>query len=177
MGFNNNMEFNYRNIGSILIIASIIIIVILISVKLDMDKKDVFLCEAVDTNKDLTMDQCPAHTSNASWYLLFAFGITVLILGTGVYLFFITPSRENETKERKEEKNSSLKAIDVSKLDEDEKKVYQIMKEKDGSAYQSDLIKELQCSKVKITRILDKMEQKQILERKRRGMTNLIVLR
>jgi uncharacterized membrane protein len=43
--------------------------------------------------------------------------------------------------------------------------------------YQSDLIKETEFSKVKITRILDKMESKDVIDRKRRGMTNIIVLK
>lgn len=123
------------------------------------------------------MEQCPAHTSNASWYLLFAFGVTVLILGTGAYLFFKTPSSENERRDRKVTTNDNFKPIDISTLDEDEKKVYEFINGKQGSAYQSDMIKEFGYSKVKITRILDKMEQKQLLERKRRGMTNLIVLK
>ena len=46
-----------------------------------------------------------------------------------------------------------------------------------GSAYQSDLIKETQLTKVKITRILDHLEGKQLIERKRRGMTNIIILK
>ena len=70
-----------------------------------------------------------------------------------------------------------FKIIDNSKLDEEEKLIYNILKNKNGSAYQSDLIKETGFSKVKITRILDKLELSEILERKRRGMTNIVVLR
>ena len=55
--------------------------------------------------------------------------------------------------------------------------MYDIIKGKNGSAYQSDLIKETGFSKVKVTRILDKMETADIIERKRRGMTNIIVLK
>ena len=43
--------------------------------------------------------------------------------------------------------------------------------------YQSSLMKETGFSKVKTTRVLDRLETKKILERKRRGMTNLVVLR
>ncbi|MBI5072205.1 MarR family transcriptional regulator, partial [Candidatus Woesearchaeota archaeon] len=65
----------------------------------------------------------------------------------------------------------------LSKLDEDEKKIYELLKKSNGSVYQTDIIKETGYSKVKITRILDKMELAQIVERKRRGMTNIIVLK
>ena len=51
------------------------------------------------------------------------------------------------------------------------------LKTTEGSAYQSDLIKATGYSKVKVTRILDKMESKGIVERKRRGMANIIVMK
>ena len=67
--------------------------------------------------------------------------------------------------------------VELSKLDDDEKKIYASIKASDGASYQSDLIKELGMSKVQITRILDKLEAKKIIERKRRGMTNIVVLK
>ena len=69
------------------------------------------------------------------------------------------------------------KKIDVSTLDGDEKKVLEIVQEGGGSAFQSDIIKKLGYSKVKVSRMLDRMEQKGLVERKRRGMANLVVLR
>ena len=65
----------------------------------------------------------------------------------------------------------------MSKLGDEEKKIYEILKNKNGSAYQTDLIRETGFSKVKVTRILDRLETKDIFERKRRGMTNIIVLK
>ena len=65
----------------------------------------------------------------------------------------------------------------MKKLDAEEQKIIRLLEEKEGSTYQSDLIKETGHSKVKITRILDKLESKGILEKKRRGMTNIVVLK
>jgi uncharacterized membrane protein len=73
--------------------------------------------------------------------------------------------------------SKGFKQVDLSKLDEEEKQVYDLVKSKDGSAYQSDIVKETGLSKVKTTRILDKLETNGILERKRRGMTNIVVLK
>ncbi|MBI2661420.1 MarR family transcriptional regulator, partial [Candidatus Woesearchaeota archaeon] len=67
--------------------------------------------------------------------------------------------------------------IDASKLDEEEKSIYDRLKENNGSMYQSDLIKQTGFTKVKMTRLLDKLESKGILERKRRGTTNIAVLK
>ena len=43
--------------------------------------------------------------------------------------------------------------------------------------FQPDLMEKLEIGKVKTTRLLDKLEAKQLIERKRRGMNNLVVLR
>lgn len=159
-------KMEQKNIGYLLIAVSLALIFILAFVKVDIDAQENVLCETFSQN-NLDMSQCPAHKSSVSWFIVVSFGIAFLILGIGGYMTFLSP---------KEEKKES-KVIDISKLDEDEKKIYEIIRGRQGSAYQSDLIKETQFTKVKITRILDKLEHKGILERKRRGMTNIIVLR
>ena len=55
--------------------------------------------------------------------------------------------------------------------------IMNIVLREDGSVYQSDLIKETKKSKVQVSRVLDKLEGKGLIERKRRGMTNVIVLK
>ena len=65
--------------------------------------------------------------------------------------------------------------IASAELDSDEARVVAIINEGSGSVYQSDILKKTGFSKVKVSRLLDKLEQKGLLERKRRGMTNLVV--
>ena len=156
-----------KKLGYIVTTIAIILLIILILVKIDTDKKDVFLCEAIAHDPNLDMEDCPAHKSPANWLIPISFGVVFLIMGVGIYLIFTSRA----TKEKK------FKEIDVSKLDKDEKKIYQLLKKNDGSIYQSDIVKQTDLSKVKTTRTLDKMEAKKILERKRRGMTNLVVLK
>src|SRR3989339_533570 len=59
----------------------------------------------------------------------------------------------------------------------DEKKVIKLLQEENGGMFQADLMEKLEIGKVKATRLLDKLEAKQLIERKRRGMNNLVVLR
>ncbi len=59
----------------------------------------------------------------------------------------------------------------------EEQQLIQLLINGEGSVYQSDLVKELKLTKVKTTRILDKLEGKGLIERKRRGMTNVVVLK
>ena len=63
----------------------------------------------------------------------------------------------------------------VSELDADESRAVAIINESGGTAFQSDIIRKTGFSKVKVSRVLDRLEQKGLLERKRRGMTNLVV--
>jgi uncharacterized membrane protein len=147
-----------KKIGILVTLLAIVLLVTLIFVKINVDRQSAFLCKVIEKDPELTMDECPAHESPVSWLLTITFGIGFAVLAGGIYLLFKHIKKP------------------VRGLDEDEKKVFKIVKDK-GSVYQSDLIKETGFSKVKVTRIVDRLEQKDLVERKRRGMTNLVVLR
>ncbi len=159
---------NQKHVGYVLTVISIVIIIALFFTKINVDKQEVYLCKLIEENPSKTMDECPAHDSGVSWFILGAFVLISIMLAIGILLIFTPPTVE---------KSEEYKKIDESKLSEEEKQVIGFLKEKEGSAYQSDLIKETGHSKVKITRVLDKLEGKGILEKKRRGMTNIIVLK
>src|SRR3989344_9190038 len=96
-----------------------------------------------------------------------AVGIFSFILALGFYLIFFTRERIIEQKE-----------YDLSKLTSEEKHVFLFIKEnKDKGVYQSNVVEQFNFPKSKVSRILDKLEAKQIIERKRRGMTNIIFLK
>jgi uncharacterized membrane protein len=158
-----------RKIGIVIITLSIALLATLFLIKGEIDSQSLFLCESVASNPSIEMSQCPAHTGNFSWMLVGASGIVFLLLGMGSYITMM----EQATEKRKCE----FKKIDEAKFDAEEKRLYRLIKDGEGSRYQMDLRKETQWSKVKITRILDRLETKGIIERKRRGMTNIIFLK
>jgi uncharacterized membrane protein len=143
---------------------------------MDQDEKDTYLCDTVHNSPGLNMLDCPVHNLNESWLMMMAFGVSFLLFGSGIYLFFMPINLEltERTESGVKREEYKLKPVD---LDEDEAKVYDLLKEREGSMYQSDLIRETSFSKVHMTRVLDKMESRKIVERKRRGMTNIIVLK
>lgn len=155
---------NQKNIGYIVIAASLILLIVLLFIKADMDEQGAYLCKLVEADPNLNLEECPGHESKSSWLLIFVIVVVVLALGIGIML--VIPKRMQQ---------SSIK-VDTSKLDTEERKIYNILKNNNG-IYQSDLIKETGLSKVKITRVLDKLESKGIIERRRRGMTNAIFLK
>lgn len=159
------MGSNQKSLGIILIVFAILLIAIVSSLKVNLDEQGAFLCEIVESDPNLDMEECPAHKNNSpSWLVMIAFGISFLVLASGVYLLVLHEKKGG-------------KKVNISNLEEDEQKIVNIIKENDGSVYQSDLIKELELSKVQLTRILDKLENKKVIERKRRGMANLVVLK
>ena len=160
------MSLNHKNTGWLLIGFSVVLLLILTSVKVNVDKEGAYLCEVINQN-NLDMSQCPAHQSSTSWYIVGAFGLVFIIFAIGMYLVFMPF----------ESQKNVFKKTDMSKLDEEEKNIYHLLKQNNGSMYQSDIIKETNFSKVKTSRILDKMSGKGLIERQRRGMTNIILLK
>ncbi|MBI2665869.1 MarR family transcriptional regulator [Candidatus Woesearchaeota archaeon] len=65
----------------------------------------------------------------------------------------------------------------IQSLDAEEQQLMNILLREQGSVYQSSLIKETKLTKVKVSRVLDRLEGKGLLERKRRGMTNIVILK
>ena len=67
--------------------------------------------------------------------------------------------------------------IAIDALDKTEKEVIKLLQNEGGAIFQASLMEKMNIGKVKTTRLLDKLEAKQLIERKRRGMNNMIVLR
>ena len=100
----------------------------------------------------------------------------LLILFGGFMAFFMKDHIYSEGEIRKTKLSDEKKKRLISGLNEDERKIVDLIQAKEGSVYQSDLIKESGINKVKVTRILDGLEGKGLVERKRRGMTNIVIL-
>lgn len=65
----------------------------------------------------------------------------------------------------------------LKSLKDDEKMIYKLLIDADGTMFQSEIVEKTELSKVKVTRTLDKLESRRLLERRRRGLTNIIVLK
>ena len=102
-------------------------------------------------------------------------GIAALIFIIGLYIFFAKEEVKVEVK--KVEIKDKKKKLDLKGLDKDERKVINLLQEENGAVFQRTLMEKLEIGKVKATRLLDKLEAKQLIERKRRGMNNIVVLK
>lgn len=116
---------------------------------------------------------CPMYTTiDQQSYLAFAMVGVLLIIGLA--LVFTKPKEKIVVKTIKEKRVK--KKVDISDLRADDKKVFNIIQE-NGTIFQADLIEKTGFSKQKTSRIIDRLEGRNIVERKRRGMTNVVVLK
>lgn len=102
--------------------------------------------------------------------------VTSIILAiSAMYLLFIDsvekPTGELVLGERKKKWEHIEKT-----LKNDEQKIYKAIIESDGIINQSELVEKTEISKSSISRILDLLESKGLVEKRRRGMGNIILL-
>lgn len=159
-----------KNVGYILLGVSILIILIIFMFK-------TALTSFVDSSCTLAHggNYCPMYdTISQQTYLALAI-VGILIIVSLVLII----SKQNEriiVKTRTVEKKQVKKEIDTKDLTKEEKEVLDIIKE-NKTIFQADLIEKTGFNKAKITRVIDKLEGKGIVERKRRGLTNVVVLK
>tara|TARA_Y100000310_G_scaffold340186_1_gene435116 strand:+ start:80 stop:556 length:477 start_codon:yes stop_codon:yes gene_type:complete len=106
-------------------------------------------------------------------YLSLAIAGIVFVIG----LFLIFSKETEKIVIKKVKVKEKKRKRDLSGLDKDEKEVVKILEGENGAIFQKTLMEKIDVGKVKMTRILDKLESREIIERKRRGMNNIVVLR
>jgi len=116
---------------------------------------------------------CEMYDS-VSYQTYFALGIVGVLVIFSLFLIFSKPDEKVIVKKIKEKKEQ--KSIDTSSFRPEDKQVLKILR-KEGAIFQADLIEKTGFSKSRVTRIVDRLEGVGIAERKRRGMTNVIILK
>lgn len=116
--------------------------------------------------------ECPMYNAVTS-QLWISLSITLIIFLIGLVILLTKPKEKIVVKTIREKK----KKLNLDRLDDNEKKVIEIIQKENGAMFQKILMEKLEIGKVGITRLLDKLEAKQFIERKRNGMNNIVVLR
>ncbi len=116
---------------------------------------------------------CPLHAS-VSQQITISVVLLGLVLVVAVFLILSKPEREVVVKKVKE--RVKKREYDLSGLTADELKAFAVVREK-KAVFQAALIEELEFGKAKMTRVIDRLEGRGLVERKRRGMTNVVVLK
>lgn len=104
--------------------------------------------------------QCPMYTTLTIQKIV-SYALTVIVGLTGVVILRM--------------KDDTVKSV-LPPLEGMEQTLVDILQKHQGEILQSKLPDMLDCNKVKVTRVLDTLEQKGVIERVRRGMSNLVKL-
>jgi uncharacterized membrane protein len=127
----------------------------------------------VDENKTV-VTQIPGFFTTTDAIILI---VTSIVLGiSGAYLLLPVsvekPAEVSVLGERKERWEKISKA-----LKDDERKIYKAILDSDGFINQSEIAEKTGLSKSNVSRSLDLLESKGLVERKRRGMGNIVLLK
>lgn len=128
--------------------------------------------------KKIVGETCP-HGPTCTMYDTIAvqtwlsLSVVLIIIAIGIIIMYSKPDEKIVVRKVKDKK----KKINMENLDRDERKVVELLVKENKAMFQADLMEKMEIGKVKMTRLLDKLESKQIVERKRRGMNNIVVLR
>ena len=113
-------------------------------------------------------------------------GIMVFVVLIGVYLIFFSKEEKIITKIRTIKQKQQIDPKKITKdnykkalgeMTGEEKKIFEAIIDSGGSMLQSDLVSKTNLNKVKVTRTLDRLEGRNLIERRRRGMSNVVILR
>ena len=102
-------------------------------------------------------------------------GVMGFIILIGLYLILFADNDLNKPLNKKSP-HKRKKGI-YNNLNENEKLVLDKLFKSNGIIFQSSLVQKTGFTKVKITRVLDNLEKQDIIERRRRGMTNEVILK
>lgn len=160
-----------QKVGKGIVAVSLIVLGLIIFLKLQTDSQMLTACEQSCgelSEASCGIDSCPYHQgNNLSWILIVMSTLVAFLGGTGIYLSL--PKKPERIVEEKKQ--------DLSRLSEEEKKIFLFIKAQKQGVYQSNLVKEFSLSKVQATRLLDRLEGHGLIERKRRGLTNIVLVK
>jgi len=154
-----------KTLGLVLVVISIVLFILTSSFTIELDRSMQAGCEGCSEGI------CP-HAGNLPWQSYMGFSVSFLVLVLGLYLI-VSGGREKLAELKRGQETKKL----VKTLKKDEKRVFELISESDGVIFQSELVEKTGFPKVKVTRILDRLEGKNLLERRRRGMSNVVVLK
>jgi len=134
---------------------------------------------------DIVSTSCSHGTTCPMWgdikvQTTISVSLMILVLLIGLYLIFFGQERVEIIKKIREKiKTGGKKNYDkaIKTMTSEEKRLFNLILDSQGAIFQSELVEKSGFDKVKVSRILDRLEGQQLIERKRRGMTNIVVLK
>ncbi len=170
---------NKRQIGIVIIALAIVLFLVTLSLTLYTNSLNKILHQSCN----LPAEVCPFNKVVPNQSII-GFTIVAILVILGIYLVLQKEPKLKEVRAtgnaraRKEPSSAKPKISqqDLKELKAEEKKILGLVAE-EGALFQAALVEKSGLSKVKVTRILDTLEGKGLVERKRRGMSNVVILK
>ena len=116
---------------------------------------------------------CLHDQSNSNFIILSI--VSILVFGSGLFILLKNYRKKKTIRSEKKVKvHASSKLPNVSG---EARKLHEILVDSGGSVLQGELVSKSGMTKVKVSRLLDRMEMQGLIERRRHGMSNLVVLK
>ena len=159
-----------RYIGIILVIIGIANFIIMYNFSIEV----IQLIDSEHGGSCTSFEGCPHIAVLNQAYVGYGLSMAILIIGLLMTIFggYRPKVKEEKANQKKGNWEEALRT-----LTGDEKLVYEKIMASDGVIFQSDLVEKSGFPKAKVSRILDRLEASGLVERKRRGMSNAIVLK
>ncbi len=155
---------NNRRAGTVIILLSVVMLILMLSITDELNRSIHADCACED-------GVCPM-SSNLPYQSYIGFTLILVMGGFGGTLVLTGSREEKAAKESQKARDSRVKS-----LNPEERSVLEKVKDSDGVMFQAELVEQTGFSKVKVTRILDNLEHAGLVERRRRGMSNVVVSR
>ena len=124
--------------------------------------------------QNAAITQIPGFFTFSDVIILIVASITLAI--SGMYLLFFDVAEKPVGELVLEERKKRWKEI-AKTLKDDEQKIYQAIIGADGIIAQSELPEKTGLSKASVSRALDLLESRGLVEKRRRGMGNIVLLK
>jgi len=105
--------------------------------------------------------------------------IMSFVIIIGLYILFFGKEEENMVQTKIQDifiKKDYYEEI-LKTLTHEEKTIFECIIDSNGTIFQSTLTEKTNYNKVKISRVLDKLEGRGLIERRRHGMTNVVIIK
>lgn len=158
------IKFETKQLGIVIIVISVVLLFVLASFATKFHKVSAAQCPC-------PVGSCPME-SILPIEVYVGVVVVLILISVGSFLILKTKQIEMTSIENK----AKLEKI-IKTLRGDERKIYGTIAESGGALFQAEIVEKTGFNKVKVSRILDKLETKGIIERKRHGMTNVVILK
>lgn len=162
-----------KKLGFALIGLAIALAILFLFFTRDLTNAQAIECTAT-CGPDMKDNSCPHEANSIPLQSYAGFSMSFILAGIGAFMVLNDKKYQVSSAVAVKEKNAE-KAM--ATLEEDEKKVFALAKDSGGAIFQGDLIEKTGFPKVKVSRILDRLEGRGLVERRRRGMANMVVLK